>query len=124
MAIKCVFRVKKNAWTRNHAFLVIPCLERDEAKKWNGDGYDAIVLINNSRNTIPKDEIDFLDVETVAKRTLFLSKDKSSEKKADFDDVEKAATLLTWYTRAIDYAQTKEKPKEITGKYKTDYIPK
>jgi predicted transcriptional regulator len=83
--------------------LIVPIMDVDEAKRWKGESYDAIALIDN----MSKEDISARDV---AKSTFFLERGEE----ASPEEIEKAGELLQAYVKAIIFAQREKKPNELT----------
>jgi len=108
--------------------IIVPILNRDDAKLWEGGGYDAIALID----AYPCRHYSLFDnsndsLERICDSTGFRH---GTNERATKEEVEKAHGLLCEYTRAIAYAQKHRKPKECEhnvddwGKLFSPMIPK
>ena len=85
--------------------MIVPIMSREDAIRWRGEGYPAIMLIDKygeeSKN----------DLRSVCNLTSFADPDGQ---KAELGELLKATRLLQDYTNAILLGQRERKPKECT----------
>ena len=101
---------QKDYWDKWPCVLLLPICEVDFAKNWTGEGYDAIMLIDQwpePQDVDVSNSPRTMDLQDVAAQVNFLD---AGEVEDDEENLQKAIELLRLFCSGILYALQKRKP--------------